>query len=321
MKRIDSIRGLAPLLVAVLVALPIGAVPVRPSHAADRVLSIITTTEDLAAIAREVAGPRAKVVALARGYQDPHFVDAKPSYMVLLRKADLFVQVGRELEVGWAPNLLNGARNPKILAGAPGHVDASAHVQVLEIAGQVSRAQGDVHPFGNPHYWEDPANCVAIAREIRDGLKRVDAADAAYFDQRTADFEKRLALGLARWQQQAKALGLAGTKVVTYHRSWSYFARAYGLEVVNYIEPRPGIPPSPNHVADLEKQLKQGGVKAIVMEPFYDTRIAEKGSRDTGVPLVVLPSSVGAEPAIRTIFDLYDRQLALLGQAMKGARR
>jgi zinc/manganese transport system substrate-binding protein len=308
------------LLLAALVAFAMPGGGLLAPAQADKGLDIITTTEDLAAIAREVAGDKAQVASLSHGYQDPHFVDAKPSYMVQLRKADLFVEVGRELEVGWAPSLVNGARNPKILAGAPGHVDASTHVQVVEIPGQVSRSEGDVHPFGNPHYWEDPANAAPIAREIRDGLIRVDGKDAAYFTQRTADFEKRLAAGIARWKAQAQSLGLAGMKVVTYHRSWSYFARAYGLDVVNFIEPRPGIPPSPNHVADLEAQLKQGGVRMILMEPFYDPRVPQKIARDTNVPLVVLPSSVGAEPAIRTIFDLYDRQLALLAQALKGGK-
>ena len=292
----------------------------RAAHAGGKALQVVTTTEDLAAIAREVGGDRVQVVSLSRGYQDPHFVDAKPSYMVTLKKADLFVEIGRDLEVGWAPGLLSGARNPRILPAAPGFVDASALVHVIEIPSSVSRAQGDVHPFGNPHYSLDPSNGAPIARAIRDGLARISPADAQLFDQRCADFEKRLAVATARWKEQAQKLGLAGIKVVTYHRSWSYFAQAFGLEVVNFVEPRPGIPPSPNHVQDLVTQMKQGGVRLLMMEPFFDPRLATKISKDTGVPLVVLPTSVGAEDGIKTYFDLFDRQLALIGQALKGGK-
>lgn len=291
------------------------------AEAANKPLQVVTTTEDLAAIAREVGGSRVAVAAICRGYQDPHFVDAKPSYMVQLKKADLFVAVGRDLEVGWAPGLLNGARNSRILPGAPGFVDASSQVQVIEIPSSVSRSQGDVHPFGNPHYWLDPTNGIGIARAIRDGLSRVSPADAVLFSQRCADFETRLAAAAPRWKAQAKAIGLTGIKVVTYHRSWSYFARAFGFEVVNYVEPRPGIPPSPNHVQDLVGQMKQGGVRLLIMEDFFDARLPQKIAKDTGTPLVVLPTSVGAENDIKTYFDLFDRQLALIAQGLKGGPR
>ena len=293
---------------------------IRPVHAESRTLQVVTTTEDLAAIAREVGGPRVSVFAICRGYQDPHFVDAKPSFMVSLKKADLFVEVGRDLEVGWAPGLLNGARNPRILPGAPGFVDASALVQILEIPATVSRTQGDVHPFGNPHYWLDPANGVAIARAIRDGLTRVSPADKALFAQRCADFERRLTEALPRYQARAREIGLSGAKVVTYHRSWSYFARAFGFEVVDFVEPRPGIPPSPNHVAELTATMKEGHVKLLIMEDFFDPRLPQKIARDSGVPLVVLPTSTGAENDIRSYFDLFDHLLAGIAQALKGSR-
>lgn len=290
---------------------------VCPVYAAGKPITVITTTEDLAAITREVGGERVKVTSLARGYQDPHFVDAKPSYMVSLKHSDLFVEVGRDLEVGWAPGLLNGARNSKILPGASGFVDASAQVKVLEIPASVSRAQGDVHPFGNPHYWLDPANGAGVARAIRDGLKRASPADAALFDQRCADFEKRLAVAVTRWKQQAQTLGLTGMKVVTYHRSWTYFASAFGLDVVDFVEPRPGIPPSPNHVQELVGVMKAQGVKLLIMEAFFDPRLPQKIAKDTGVPLAVLPTSVGAEDSIHSYFDLFDHLFAELGKALK----
>jgi ABC-type Zn uptake system ZnuABC Zn-binding protein ZnuA len=294
---------------------------VPSARGAGKPLQVVTTTEDLAAIAREVGGERVVATALCRGYQDPHFVDAKPSFMVQLKKADLFVQVGRELEVGWVPGLLNGSRNARILPGGAAFVDASSQVQLMEIPTSVSRAEGDVHPLGNPHYWLDPANGVGIARAIRDGLKRVAPADAAGFEARCADFEKRLAAALPRWKARAQAIGLTGASVVTYHRSWPYYARAFGITVVNYVEPRPGISPSPSHVQGLVTQMKQGGVKLLVVDDFFDPRLPRKIAKDTGVPLVVLPTSVGAEPAIRTYFDLFDRQLALIGQALGGTAR
>ena len=319
-----AVRVARRIAVAVALGLPlsIGALPagsgmlVSQAIAAAKPLSVITTTEDLAAIAREVGGDRVKVTSLARGYQDPHFVDAKPSYMVSLKNADLFVEIGRELEVGWAPGLLSGARNPKILAGASGFIDASAQVQVIEVPASVSRSQGDVHPYGNPHYWLDPANGAGIARAIRDGLKRASPADAAVFDQRCADFETRLATAIVRWKQQAKSIGLQGMKVVTYHRSWSYFARAFGLDVVDFVEPRPGISPSPNHLRELVGAMKAQGVKLLVMEPFFDPRLPQKIARDTGVPLAIVPTSVGAEDGITTYFDLFDHQLKVISRAL-----
>ncbi len=295
--------------------------PVGPARAGAKPLLVVTSTEDLAAFAREVGGERVQAISLSRGYQDPHFVDAKPSYMVQLKKADLFVEVGRDLEVGWVPALLNGSRNPKILPGAPGFVDASSQVSIFEIPASVSRAQGDVHPFGNPHYWLDPMNGVPMARAIRDGLSRVSPADAALFAQRCADFEKRVIGAAERFKARARSLGLEGMKVVTYHRSWPYFANAFGLEVVNYVEPRPGIPPSPGHVQDLIAQMKRGGVRLLIMEDFFDPRLPQRISKDTGVPLVVLPTSVGAEEKIRTCFDLFERQLDLIAAALgKGGR-
>jgi zinc/manganese transport system substrate-binding protein len=200
-------------------------------------------------------------------------------------------------------------------------VDASAEVEVIEVPAQVSRSQGDVHPFGNPHYWLDPANGVPIAHAIRDGLIRVDPADAALFNQRTADFEKRLHEAIERWKKQAAALGLDGMKVVTYHRSWSYFARAFGLQVVDYLEPRPGIPPSPNHLQELVTEMKQGGVRLLLMEPFFDPRLPGKLSKDTGVPLAVVPTSVGAEAKIKTTFDLFDNAFSTIGAALKPGGR
>ncbi|MBI2915809.1 MAG: zinc ABC transporter substrate-binding protein, partial [Elusimicrobia bacterium] len=281
-----------------------------------------TTTEDLAAIAREVGGDKVEVTALAKGYQDPHFVDAKPSYLIKLQRASLFIEIGRDLEAGWAPSLLNSARNPNILAGASGFLDASALVPILEISqGQVSRAQGDVHPFGNPHYWMDPKNGEFIADAIQEKLSNLSPADADYFHSRLEDFKKRLETALSGWQKKGEDLGLPGMKVVTYHKSWSYFAKRFGLEVMDFVEPRPGIPPSPQHIRSLIAKMKSSNVKLVIVDPYFDLKLPQKIAQDADAKLAVLPTSVGAEKDIPSYFDLFDRQLKIIEQVLKGGRK
>src|SRR2546427_11705818 len=200
------------------------AIPAR----AQSKLNVVTTTEDLASIAREVGGDRIAVESIARGYQDPHFVEAKPSFILKLQKADLLVLVGRELEIGWLPPLIQQSRNAKIQVGADGHLDASTTARILEIpTGQITRAMGDVHPFGNPHYWLDPGNGRRIARAIAEKLSRVSAGDAAYFGGRYDDFDKRLAEADKRWD--ALIAPYRGLKIVTYHNSWPNFCARFGL--------------------------------------------------------------------------------------------
>src|SRR5882724_12987496 len=198
-------------------------------------LNIITTTEDLASIAREVGGDHVTVEAMARGYQDPHYVEAKPSFILKLHSADLLVAVGREMEIGWLPPLIQQSRNAKIQPGADGYLDASLTARILEIpTGQITRAMGDVHPLGNPHYWLDPDNGRRVAQAIQVKLSALSPGDAAYFAQRYADFDRRLAEGEKRWT--AAMAPYKGTKIVTYHRSWPNFAERFGLNVMGYVE-------------------------------------------------------------------------------------
>ena len=290
-----------------------------PAHAADR-LTVITTTQDLASIAAQIGGDRVKVEALAKGYQDPHFVDAKPSYLVKLRSADLFVQVGRDLEVGWVPGLLQNARNPRILPGGAGFVDASNGVSVLEQGQRVGREQGDVHPLGNPHYWLDPENGEIMARTIRDALSRVSPANRGYFEARYQAFERRLEESVERWKTEAKAIGLTGSKLVTYHRSWSYFAKAFGCEVIGNVEPRPGVPPPPKHIQTLTGQMKAEKVPLLILEPYFDPKLPSRVAQQSGAALVVLPPSVGAVQEATDYFRLFDVQLAMIRKAL-GARK
>ena len=285
---------------------------------ADKKINVVTTTEDLASITSEIGGDLVSVESLSRGYQDPHFVDAKPSYLVKLRKADLFVEVGRDLEVGWVPGLLNSARNAKILPGGAGFVDASKNIQVLELGGPVGREQGDVHPLGNPHYWLDPENGLIMAAAIRDGLARVSPAGAATFASRYADFERRLRAKESDWKERAKAIGLTGSRVVTYHRSWPYFARAFGLQVLDFVEPKPGVPPTPRHVQDLTAEMKAQSVKLLIVEPYFDPKLPQEIARTTGASLVILPPSVGASKEVTSYLGLFDAQLALIEKALSG---
>jgi zinc/manganese transport system substrate-binding protein len=286
-----------------------------PAMAAVRV---VTTTEDLASLVREVAGDKAEVVALAKGYQDPHFVEPKPSFILAVSRADLLVVVGRELEIGWLPTLISSSRNGKIQPGAPGYLDASLNVKILEIpTGQLTRAMGDVHTQGNPHYWLDPANGRRIAQAIRDRLTQLSPADKAVFAQRYDDFDKRLAAAEARWD--ATMAPFKGRKLVTYHRSWPNFMERFGLVVMGYVEPKPGIPPSPSHTLELVTDMKAQGVKIIVREPYFDDKTPKAIAAQVGGTVVELAPSVGGETGVTSYIALFDHDVNLLSAALKNA--
>ena len=281
-------------------------------------LKVITTTQDLENIVREVGGDKVEVESLAKGYQDPHFVEAKPSFMVKLNRADLLVAVGRELEIGWLPALITNARNAKVQPGANGYLDASATARILDVAtGSVTRAEGDVHPQGNPHYWLDPENGRRIAKAVQNKLTQLDAANAAFFAQREAEFERRLTEAQQRWKTAMAPF--KGLKVVTYHRSWPNFAEAFGLDVVGYVEPKPGIPPSPSHTLALIQQMKREGVKIIIIEPYFDPKTPNSIGSQTGAQVVTLAPSVGGEKEVTDYFKLFDYDIAKLVAAIKAA--
>ncbi len=284
-------------------------------------INVVTSTEDLASIVREVGGDKVTVEALARGYQDPHYVEAKPSFILRLNRADLLIVVGRELEIAWLPALITQSRNSKIQPGAAGYLDSSQTARILDIpAGQITRAMGDVHPQGNPHFWLDPENGRRIARAIQGKLSELSRSDAAYFSQRLADFDRRLRDATERWK--ATMAPYKGTKVVTYHRSWSNFVDAFGLDVVGYVEPKPGIPPSPGHTLNLEQEMKRQNVKIVLVEPYFDLKTPTAISRDTGAKVVVLLPSVGGAKDVQDYFQLFDYDINLLVRAIKetGAR-
>ena len=300
-----------PLLASITLAG--GLLFASQAHAA---LNVVTTTEDLAALAREVGGDKIKVESLSRGYQDPHFVEAKPSFVIKLHSADLLIAVGRELEIGWLPPLVNQARNAKVQPGGEGYLDASQGVKILEIpTGQLTRAMGDVHPQGNPHYWLDPDNGLRIAKGIQKKLASLSPGDAPYFAERETAFEKRLADAQKRWDAQMAPY--KGTKIVTYHRSWPNFVDRFGLDVIGYVEPRPGIPPSPSHTIDLINDMKAKNVKIIMVEPYFDLKTPNSIARETGAKVLVMAPSVGAEKEITDYVSLFDYDVKLLAAALR----
>ena len=273
--------------------------------------NVMTTTEDLAALAREVGGDKVSVDSIAKGYQDPHFVEPKPSFLLKLQKADLLAVVGLQLEIGWLPPLQTQSRNAKIQVGGTGYLDMSNFCTILEKpVGQVTRAMGDVHPLGNPHYWLDPDNGRRIAKAFADKLGEMDPTDAAYFQQRYTDFDQRLTAAVKNWE--AKMAPFKGRKVITYHRSWPNFCERFGLNVVDYVEPKPGIPPTPSHTLDVINTMKRDGVRLILVEPYFDLRQPNYIAQQTGGAVAVMLPSVGGKKEVTTYFQLFDYDIDLL---------
>jgi ABC-type Zn uptake system ZnuABC Zn-binding protein ZnuA len=309
MKRIEAAAAIARRFMMAIALLVIG----QPAAAS---VTVVTTTEDLASLTREVGGDRVDVEAMARGYQDPHFVEPKPSLILKLQRAHLLIAVGRDLELGWLPPLVQQSRNARIQPGAAGYLDASISATILEIpTGQITRAMGDVHPLGNPHYWLEPGNGRRIAQAIAGALGRLSPPDVDYFNQRYADFDRRLAAAEKRWD--AMMAPHKGIKVVTYHRSWPNFAARFGLDVVGYVEPRPGIPPSAAHTRRLIEEMTRQQVRLLIVEPYFDLKTPNAIARETGAHLLVLSPSVGGVKEATDYFALFDYNLNLLVTAIQ----
>lgn len=284
--------------------------------AAGAALKVVTTTEGLAALAREVGGDRVEVQSLSRGVQDPHHVDANPILAVKLRAADLLVDVGLELEAGWLPPLVSQSRNAAIQPGGARRLTASGAVALLEVpAGPVDRGGGDLHPGGNPHFLADPRRAVQVAQAISARLAELDPAGAAAYAGRAADFARRVEGDLARWREALRPL--AGRKVLTHHRTLGYFLEWTGLASAGELEPRPGTPPPPAHLAGVVSLARRDGVKAILVEGYYDPRSAELVSRLSGARLVTIPGDVGGHPEARTYQAYVDLLVRRVVQALQ----
>ena len=274
-------------------------------------LSVVTTTTDLAAIAEALGGERIKVRSIAKGAQDPHYVAAKPSYMRLLNRADLLLYVGLQIEIGWLRLLVQGARNPGLIT-----LNLSQGISVLEVPrGEITRALGDIHPEGNPHYWLDPRNGLTIARRIAGQLKALAPGDRAYFEERLRLFEKDLKGKIQRWEEQIKPY--RGEKVVAYHKQWEYLARWLGLSIIGYVENKPGIPPAPKHVAGLIRRMREEKVKALMVASFINPTIPKSVAKKGGAKMVMLPASVGGEEGIKSYDGLFE---SIIGKVVNSLR-
>jgi len=284
------------------------------STTAEAKLKVVTTIPDLAALAQEVGQDLVEVKSIARGDQDPHFLEPKPSYTVLLNRADLVVEVGLQLEIGWLPVLLTQSRNPNIQRGQPGFLSASEGVKILEIpTGPIDRSMGDVHPEGNPHYWLNPHNGLVIAEKIAGRLATLDPTHASTYAAQYENFRKRFSVKIAEWEKETA--GLKGVKIITQHKSFSYFTDWTGLVVEGFIEPKPGIPPNPSHLLSLMQLIRDQKIPLIVTENYYDPKPSRELGAKTGVKVLIIPTSVGGEPGINTYEDLFDTLI----QRLKGA--
>jgi len=289
--------------------------PIIGVSTASAQLKVVTSTTDLYDIAKQVGGNKITATHIGEGYQDPHFIEAKPSFVLQLRDADVWAFVGLDLEIGWMPLLLQGARNPKLQPGKPGYVDASRVITVLDLArGNVDRSQGDVHPLGNPHYWLDPENGRRIAKLFRDTFSQLDVKNASTYAANADAFTQRLDAAEQSWK--ADLAKIKGQPVVAWHTSWRYFAEYTGMNIVGFMEPKPGVPPSPSHLAGLIQTMKQTGAKVIVMEPFYDRKTADFVASKTGAKVLVLPPSVGGTKGLDDYIQLMTNDIHQLAASL-----
>ena len=278
-------------------------------------LNIVASTPDIGALAKEIGKDKVEVMSIAKPTEDPHFVDAKPSFIVKLNKADMLIEGGLQLEIGWLPNLVVGARNKKILAGETGYLIASAGVPIIEVPTTADRAMGDVHPMGNPHFMIDPLNGKIVAIHICERLCQIDASNCAYYKDNLKGFLKRLDQKLSEWQKMLEPF--RGTKIVTYHKTFPYFAQRFNLHVVGTLEPKPGIPPSPTHINSLIPMMKNEGVKLILIEQFRERKVPEFVAAQTGAKVVILPIMVGGQKETDDYLALFDYTINQIVSALK----
>jgi len=294
-------RILSPLLLILLPSFLSAAEP----------LSIVTTTTDLAAITKAVGGERVKVESISKGFQDPHYVEAKPSYMRIVNQGRILFYVGLQLEIGWLPLLVQGARNPGLV-----QISLSEGIPVLERpTGPISRSQGDIHPEGNPHYWLDPRNGVIMARRVAQELKGLAPTDGAYFEQNLKLFESDLARRRQKWEEQMALF--RGTEVVAYHKEMEYLAKWLGISIVDYVEDKPGIPPSPRHLEGLIQTMRQRKIKALLVSNFTSPTIPQAVADKGGAKMIFLPVSVGGEKEIKSYADLFETVIARLAEGLR----
>ncbi|MEX1257432.1 MAG: metal ABC transporter substrate-binding protein [Gemmatimonadota bacterium] len=304
-------RTVANFAAAVILLSWAGAAPLQGQ------LRVVATTPDLAALAQAIGGQSVEVTALAKPTEDPHFVDARPSLIVTLNRADVLLEGGAELELGWLPPLLQSARNTKIAVGAPGRISASEGITLLDVPATLDRSRGDVHALGNPHFLLDPVNARTVARLIAERLAQVDPASAAQVQANLRSFEATLDTKLTEWQNRLAPS--RGAAIVTFHNDFRYLATRFGLEVVATLEPRPGIAPSPAHLSEVIATMRAEGARAILVQPFQNRRTAETVARQTDAVVLDLPQQPGVAPNTDSYFGLMDYIVETLARALGAA--
>ncbi|WP_202552125.1 metal ABC transporter substrate-binding protein [Ginsengibacter hankyongi] len=278
-------------------------------------IKVVTTTTDLKSITELIGGNKVSVSSIATGYQNPHFVDPKPSYIINLSNADMFVTLGLDLEIGWSPQLLASSRNTKIQKGSAGYVDASQGIGLYQVPTSANRGEGDIHIFGNPHYWLDPLNGKVIARNIANGLERIDPSDKAMYENNLQAFFNNIDIKMREWQ--AEMAPFKGSKVIAYHNEWVYFETRFGLKIVDFMEPKPGIPPTPSQLVKVIGEVKANNIKVIISSPYFSTSSSDVVAKQTGIKVLTMATSVGAFPSIKNYFDLFDYDIKQLSAVLK----
>ena len=312
----ELLKSFGRIVPGILLVVSLGGIPAPGAYAQGKI-QVVTTIPDLAYLADEIGGSEVETFSIATGYQNPHFVDPKPSYILKLTRADVFITVGLDLEIGWVPALLNSARNADIQRGGAGYVDASTDVPLLEVPTSVSREQGDIHVFGNPHYWLDPSRVKQVAKNIYDGLVRQRPGSQQAFSANMDRFNARLDEKIGQWKAQMAPF--VGSRIIAYHNQWPYFEQAFGFEIVDFLEPKPGIPPTPSQLAKVIRLMEHDNLKVLIIAPYYKKDAADLVVSMVDGTVVVLASSVGAFDGIETIFDVFDYNVGLLLAAFRSS--
>jgi zinc/manganese transport system substrate-binding protein len=278
-------------------------------------IHVVTTTPDLKSITELIGNDKVDVYSIATGFQNPHFVDPKPSFIIKLSNADMFVTVGLDLETGWSPQLLSSSRNPKIQKGSEGYVDASVGVTLMQVPSSINRGEGDIHIYGNPHYWLDPVNGKQIAKNICDALKKISPENKSLFEANLTAFNTKIDSKLKEWT--LKMSPYKGSKIIAYHNEWCYFEQRFGLIILDFLEPKPGIPPTPTQLVKIISEVKANNIKVVITSPYFTTSSSDVVSSQTGAKTVVLGTSVGAFDGINDYFDLFEYDVDKLIQGFK----
>src|SRR5476651_2625302 len=299
-----KIRNIAILLAAIFIG-----------NRSFATIHVVTTTQDTRSITEIIGGNKVSVFSIATGFQNPNFFDPKPSYIIKLSTADMYVTLGLDLEAGWSPSLLVSSRNVKIQKGNDAYVDGSIGVPLMQVPSSINRAEGDIHAFGNPHYWLDPMNGKIIARNICNGLEKVSPENKDYFEANLKTFNETIDGKLKAWS--AAMAPFKGSKIIAYHNEWVYFETRFNLHIVDFMEPKPGIPPTPSQLVKIMKEIKENGIKVIITSPYFSTSSSDVVSKQTGVKVIVMATSVGAFDSIKTYYDLFDYDIKQITAALK----